>query len=62
MKKMKKRGLHKFQHKWLAHSEIKSGVFCKYCVFFFKNWWKGIPALEKFDTEVFDSWKKFKEI
>ncbi|KAL5238253.1 hypothetical protein ACI65C_005663 [Semiaphis heraclei] len=42
LEKYKARGL-KFQHKWfaelnwLAYSEIKQGIFCKYCLLFAKH-------------------------
>lgn len=65
--KNKSRGL-KFQHKWLtefnwlAYSEIKGGAFCKHCVLFATSGGIGNQPLKQLVKEVFDSWKKAKEV
>eukprot|EP00102_Acyrthosiphon_pisum_P022512 XP_016659722.1 PREDICTED: uncharacterized protein LOC100575311 [Acyrthosiphon pisum] len=65
--KNKSRGL-KFQHKWLiefnwlAYSEIKGGAFCKQCVLFATSGGIGNQPLKQLVKEVFDSWKKAKEV
>ncbi|KAL4123003.1 hypothetical protein QTP88_015236 [Uroleucon formosanum] len=65
--KNKKRGL-KFQHKWLnefnwlVYSEVEGGAFCKHCVVFAKTGGIGNQPLKYLVTEVFDSWKKAKEV
>lgn len=65
--KNKIRGL-KLQHKWLnefnwlAYSEIEGGAFCKHCVLFAKTGGIGNQPLKYLVTEVYDSWKKAKEV
>jgi len=67
LEKYKARGL-KFQHKWfaefnwLAYSEIKQGVFCKYCLLFAKHGGVGSQPLGQLVSNAFTNWKKAKEV
>ncbi|KAL4153370.1 hypothetical protein QTP88_001203 [Uroleucon formosanum] len=66
LEKYKARGL-KYQHKWftefnwLAYSEIKQGVFCKYCLLFAKHGGVGSQPLGQLVSNAFTNWKKAKE-
>ncbi|XP_025407168.1 uncharacterized protein LOC112681114, partial [Sipha flava] len=65
--KNKKKGL-KFQYKWLnefnwlVYLEVEGGAFCKHCVVFAKTGGIGNQYLKYLVSEVFDSWKKAKEV
>ncbi|XP_029348004.1 zinc finger MYM-type protein 1-like [Acyrthosiphon pisum] len=66
LEKYKARGL-KFQYKWftefnwLVYSEIKQGVFCKYCLLFAKYGGIGGQPLGQLVSTAFSNWKKAKE-
>lgn len=67
LEKYKARGL-KFQYKWftefnwLVYSEIKQGVFCKYCLLFAKYGGIGGQPLGQLVSTAFSNWKKAKEV
>jgi hypothetical protein len=65
--KYKEKGL-KYQYKWstefnwLAYSEIKQGVFYKYCLLFAKYSGVGSQPLGQLVSTAFTNWKKAKEV
>lgn len=67
LKKYEARGL-KFQYKWfaefnwLAYSEIKQEVFCKYCLLFAKHGGVGSQPLGQLVSTAFTNWKKAKKV
>jgi hypothetical protein len=42
--------------------EVEGGAFCKHCVVFAKTGGIGNQSLKYLVSEVFDSWKKAKEV